>query len=195
MKRLKCTQVKRIVTLQEPAAWPIGLRDAIEAHMADCPSCRRELALSDLVREALRQTPTYRAPAGFAPSVMGKIAEREILRSRRWPHRLVAWSNARAVLAAAAVAVMLVGSTLVYLRYQGDVMPSPPVGHGGVHVPTYYPNPRSEVGQVPPEAKGEMDQSPRGDASLVEQLIFYHEQAALHEIGTDAGILMARGGP
>lgn len=167
MKRLKCHQVRRMVAAFERSEWPEALKDAVEAHLAECPSCSRELALSELVREALWRTPRHHAPSDFTASVMRKIGELELDRSRGQERRLPAPVAYRAVLTAAILA-LLVSAALLYVGHQNHALPQPPF----------------EVAAVP-----------HADSSLVEQLVLYHEQAAAYEVGVDAGILMARAGP
>lgn len=167
MKRLNCRQVKRLVVSFERGEWPAALRGAIEAHLADCQSCSRDLALMGLVREALWRTPRHRAPSDFTASVMRRIGEVELDRSRAQAHRFPAPVAYRAVLIAAIVA-LFVSAALLYVGHQNHALP---------------------------QAAFEVAAVPYGEASLVEQLVMYHEQAAAYQVGVDAGILMARAGP
>lgn len=168
MKKLSCSRVKRIIATREDGHWPSALKAAIEAHLESCPSCRRDLALTDLIRDALRRAPVHHAPSGFAASVMERLAQRELLAAQRRWRWLPAPSPHLAVLAAAMFAVIVLGAALVYVQHHAQPLPQAPTG---------------------------IALAPSADLSLVQQLVFYHEQAAAQEIGTDAGVLMARAGP
>ena len=168
MRRLKCSQVRRFIASTQREEWPDAVREALEAHLADCPSCRRDQALTDLIRDALRRAPTHRVPNGFTAAVMERLTERELLhahRRSRWAYARPAYRQA---LVAAALAVVLLGAIFMYVHYHSQALPQ------------FSP----EVAQVSGL-----------DLSLVDQLVCYHEQAAAQDIGTDAGVLMASAGP
>lgn len=168
MKKLRCSQVKRIIATRDDRQWPSAVKAAIEAHLAGCPSCRRDLALTELIKGALRHTPVRPAPSDFAASVMQKISDRHLITARRLARWLPAPSTHRAILAAATLALLVLCCVFVYVRHHSQALPQAPT---------------------------EVAQAPSADLSLVQQLVFYHEQAAAQEIGTDAGVLMARAGP
>lgn len=61
----------------------------LEAHLASCAFCRRELELLRGVDAALREESLVEAPSGLVPATMALIAEREA--RRRMTERVVLW--------------------------------------------------------------------------------------------------------
>lgn len=91
----------------ELAAWAAGelepgLRDAVAAHLADCPACRLELDRELALRATLAGLPGATCPPAVTDRVLGVIAaEQARVRRRR------AWLGAGGALAAATLAAAL----------------------------------------------------------------------------------------
>jgi anti-sigma factor RsiW len=91
----------------ELAAWAAGelepgLRDAVAAHLADCPACRLELDRELALRAALAGLPDAVCPGAVTDRVLGAIAT-EQARARRARRRLAAGGALAAALLAGAV--------------------------------------------------------------------------------------------
>ncbi|MBK8165826.1 MAG: zf-HC2 domain-containing protein [bacterium] len=87
----------------ELAAWAAGelepgLRDAVAAHLADCPACRRELERELVLRSTLAGLPSTACPAVVVDRIQGVITREQSVGHRR--RRLAAGG----ALAAAALA-------------------------------------------------------------------------------------------
>lgn len=82
----------------------------IEAHLASCESCARELREHSEMTLALAHAPRYKAPAGFSSRVMERIGNEETAKEPglfRWLWSMPAYLKAAE--AAAAVLVVAMG--------------------------------------------------------------------------------------
>ena len=96
-------------------ALPARERAEVEAHLADCPECRRELEQLRATVSILRRVEPVRAPVGFVDRVMASV------RPVPWYRRLAAWIflPLSVKLPAEAAAMALVAILAVYL-FQRD---------------------------------------------------------------------------
>jgi hypothetical protein len=94
---------------------PARERALVEAHLADCPECRRELERLRATVSLLRRVEPVRAPVGFVDRVMAAV------RPVPWYRRLAAWIflPLSVKLPAEAAAMALVAILAVYL-FQRD---------------------------------------------------------------------------
>jgi predicted anti-sigma-YlaC factor YlaD len=117
MSKWNCAQVRRALSEARPDDWSADARAAVEEHLASCDPCRKDAAVSRLVRRSLAQRrASTHAPEGFASSVMSRVASREAVRKRRWS--LVFDLRAlRPVLAVATVLVLALTFTAVYVHH------------------------------------------------------------------------------
>jgi anti-sigma factor RsiW len=94
---------------------PARERALVEAHLADCPECRRELERLRATVSLLQRVEPVRAPAGFVDRVMAGV------RPVPWYRRLAAWIflPLSIKLPAEAAAMALVAILAVYL-FQRD---------------------------------------------------------------------------
>ncbi len=108
-------------------------REAVEAHLATCSECRRELARLRGTVTLLGRLPPVHAPAGFVDRVMAESFRRS------WRHRLLqaVFLPLRVKLPLEAAALVLVGVSALYV-YQ--------------HTP--------EIRQLAPEVPGESSPAP-----------------------------------
>lgn len=91
----------------ELAAWAageleLGLRDAVAAHLADCPACRLELDRELALRATLAGLPDAPCPGAVTERVLGAIAA-EQARARRRRRRLAAGGALAAAMLAGAL--------------------------------------------------------------------------------------------
>jgi hypothetical protein len=106
---------------------PAPERAEVEAHLADCPECRRELERLRATVSLLRRVEPVRAPVGFVDRVMAAV------RPVPWYRRLAAWIflPLSVKLPAEAAAMALVAILAVYLfqrdpELQRTIRPEPP---------------------------------------------------------------------
>src|SRR5216684_3490990 len=94
---------------------PAPERAEVDAHLADCPECRRELERLRATVSLLQRVEPVRAPAGFVDRVMAAV------RPVPWYRRLAAWIFLPLLikLPAEAAAMALVAILAVYL-FQRD---------------------------------------------------------------------------
>ncbi len=174
MKKLTCKQVRRLIDTGRPADWPADLREAVREHVARCASCRRELALTRLLSQAIAEREPATAPADFSARLMRRIAEREQKKAARrplWP-AIVAW---RPALAAATVVVVVL--LVAVLAYHPNIGPTQPAG---------------QVAEAPADQGTQI--AAASDAAFVQDLVMYHKHLELAELGGDAGLLLATNG-
>jgi hypothetical protein len=103
---MRCSKVERELAPYLDGLLTAADERAIEAHVADCPSCRAALGDMRAAHNVLRALTPIRAPASFAPRV--KAIARDRLQ-RTWCPPLIGRETRAALLAAAAV---LVGGVL-----------------------------------------------------------------------------------
>jgi anti-sigma factor RsiW len=83
-------------------------RKAVDAHLADCARCRREVALATGARAALGSLAEIHAPPGVAASALREAALAKQVRSTNGP----AWYRIAGIAAAAAAGLLVVALVL-----------------------------------------------------------------------------------
>lgn len=178
------------------AALDPARREALEAHAADCPDCRSELALARRLRRELRTgLPLLSCPPEVTDQVM-RIAAAEAAEAEqadrpashpdtreRWTDRLAAWLGGgllRPALAAAALVLLALAGPLLYRS----------VIEPGADAPGAVAD---RTGAESPDGASDLDSHPPGDADFTEAEIAEAEEQArmilayVASVGRDAG--------
>ncbi len=108
---MTCHEVRDELSALLDGALPAAERQALEAHLAACADCRRELDQLRATVARLAQLPAARAPAGFVDRVMAEAYRPS------WPRRLLdaLFVPLRVKLPIEAAAVLLVGVSALYV--------------------------------------------------------------------------------
>jgi hypothetical protein len=129
-------------------------RSSLEAHLATCADCPRELERFRATVALLQGLPRPRAPVGFVDRVLARA------RPEPWPRRLGRWLFVplRAKLPMEAAAVALVAVVAVYLVHR---VPEPAlVARDGGSLQARRSNTPTEPANVPPTASPEGARAP-----------------------------------
>jgi hypothetical protein len=133
-------------------------RALVDAHLADCPECRRELERLRATVSLLQRVEAVRAPAGFVDRVMAAV------RPVPWYRRLAAWIflPLSIKLPAEAAAMALVAILAVYL-FQRDpelrrtVRPDLPATSPRAEAPTPREEQPASSLATPPQKAGKVE--------------------------------------
>jgi hypothetical protein len=108
---MTCHEVRGELSALLDDALPVAERRALEAHLAACADCRRELDQLRATVAHLSRLPAARAPAGFVDRVMAEAYRPS------WPRRLLdaLFVPLRVKLPIEAAAVLLVGVSALYV--------------------------------------------------------------------------------
>jgi len=108
---MKCPEARELLSALLDEALSASERQAIEAHLAACAECRRELEALRGTVTLLGRLPPVHAPAGFVDRVMEQTYRPS------WPRRVVAalFRPLRVKLPLEAAAVVLVGISALYV--------------------------------------------------------------------------------
>jgi anti-sigma factor RsiW len=108
---MKCPEARELLSALLDDALSASERQAIEAHLAACAECRRELEALRGTVTLLGRLPPVHAPAGFVDRVMDQAYRPS------WPRRVVAalFRPLRVKLPLEAAAVVLVGISALYV--------------------------------------------------------------------------------
>ncbi|MBC7288303.1 MAG: hypothetical protein H5T86_09720, partial [Armatimonadetes bacterium] len=160
MRKLSCRQVKRIIGTGRPEDWDEELRGALREHVDSCETCRLELATMHALRRAIAAGRRLQLPAHFQTRLMQRIGQAKPERGFH-PLRQMSWRPV-AALAGLAVALLIV---VLILHLRGEV-----------------------PGTLP--AQGAPDIATTPDAQFLQELVMYHQQLAVSELGHDPGLLL-----
>ena len=97
---MDCRQAKRLLSLHCAGALSKARRDSVEAHVADCAACRRELDALARTAALLSETPPLRPGRDLWPGVATQLAPR--------PARVAWWRPLTPARGLAVAALMLV---------------------------------------------------------------------------------------
>lgn len=104
---MNCRQVGRLICEYIGGCLPSAVSREVEAHLRECPACRREVQCAEEMVSCLNSLSCHKAPMDCWPGVREMIAERESQRSG-W----FAWI-ARPVMAAPALAAAVLLAVLL----------------------------------------------------------------------------------
>lgn len=105
---MDCKEVNNLITEYLDDELSMEQRKAMEAHLADCASCRREIDDHRSIQAALRDIgrESVSAPAGFTGKVMAELERETVKPRRRFAWLPAAWHKG---VAAAAIFLVLAG--------------------------------------------------------------------------------------
>ncbi|HEV8586951.1 MAG TPA: anti-sigma factor [Methylomirabilota bacterium] len=162
---MTCSDTRELFSALADDALAPGERDALQAHLAGCAECRRELAGFERTLRRVRAMDPGRAPAGFVERVLAAA------RPEPWPRRLarrlfVPWPKVPLGVAAglliAGLAVLLFRGSpeqQVAARYEG----APPAATGEAVPPAPAPTPAAPAATrepAPPPPTAARDTAP-----------------------------------
>ena len=142
---MTCHDTRELFSARVDDALTPEERAALEAHLAGCPECRRELARFEGTVALLRGVAPARAPVGFVDRVLAAarpVPWRERLRGRLF--QPLAWGRPIEVMVVALVAV-----TTVYLHQRTPELQ--PTAGPELSYPTASQAARAKSAAVPPE--------------------------------------------
>ncbi|HEV8674312.1 MAG TPA: zf-HC2 domain-containing protein [Methylomirabilota bacterium] len=171
---MTCDEARELFSARADDALTPDERGGLDAHLAGCPDCRRELVRFEGTVRLLRAVAPARAPVGFVERV---LAAAPMPWYARWWGRLcrpLVWARP---LEATAVVLVAVAAVYLYertpeLRQAPTPVPSYPVASQAAREPVPVPPPRASTG--PPA-------SPRAKESSKEssfERLFHAEHAA-----------------
>ena len=80
----RCSEVTaRLSSYQDNELAPLA-REKISAHLSECESCRRELALLEQVTAGMNRLPEIDTTPNFTHLIMGKVRQKQEEKSRRF---------------------------------------------------------------------------------------------------------------
>jgi len=110
---LNCQKAKELLSAYMDAELSEAQRELVQAHLAECPVCRQELARLERLWQTLAALPGVAPPADLAERVLAQL-----------PRRQVPWWRSLALAASLLVGIMMGGSLGVNL-HQGLYQTTP----------------------------------------------------------------------
>jgi hypothetical protein len=156
---MKCSQIKAILFEYTDTEIPVEYREDVEAHLAVCESCARQLAALREQSYALRALPRIEAPGDFLEKVRSRVERPSVLlRLKNRLPVLFAGKHFFQLAGAAATAVLVIATAQVVLRdsdHKALLSPAP----SQVESPPSVQAPAS-VGSPPPVGSSPSVQAP-----------------------------------